>query len=128
MKKSALILVAVVSAIFLTCVASGEQSKSQPVSKAVSAIPPKVLAEYKQAQQGEVQIHLNGGKDQAIIGATNTLEIWIGNGAPLVGMSLGFEVKSQAQVAGGISLAAAVRQRTQKRPVDQGRTGRRRQV
>jgi hypothetical protein len=94
-KKSALLLITVLMAICLICVAIGQQSKSQPVSKPVSAIPQKVLAEYSQALQGDVQIHLNGGKDQAILGATNTLEIWIANGAPLVGMSLGFEVRSQ---------------------------------
>jgi hypothetical protein len=76
--------------------ATGQQLESQPVLKPASANPQMVLAEYKQAQQGDVQIHLNGGKDQAIIGATNTLEIWIANGAPLVGMSLGFEIRSQA--------------------------------
>jgi hypothetical protein len=96
-KKSVLLLITVLMAVCLTTfVATGQQSKSQPASKSVSAIPQKVLAEYKQAQQGDVQIHLNGGKDQAIIGATNTLEIWIANGAPLIGMSLGFEIRSQA--------------------------------
>jgi hypothetical protein len=96
MKKSALLPIAVLMAICLTVVANGQQVKSQPTSRPVSAVPQKVLAEYRQAQQGDVQVHLNGGKDQAIIGATNTLEIWIANGAPLVGMSLGFEIRSQA--------------------------------
>jgi hypothetical protein len=95
-KEVTLLLVIVLTAIYLTVMATDQQLQAQPVSKPVSAIPQKVLAEYKQAQQGDVQIHLNGGKDQAIIGATNTLEIWIANGAPLVGMSLGFEIKSQA--------------------------------
>ncbi len=96
MKKSALLLITVSMAICLSVVTTGQQLKSQPVSKPESAIPQKVLAEYSRAQQGDVQIHLNGGKDQAIIGATNTLEIWVANGAPLIGMSLGFEVRSQA--------------------------------
>ncbi len=96
MKKSAPSLITLLMAICLTAMATGQQLESQPVLKPASANPQMVLAEYKQAQQGDVQIHLNGGKDQAIIGATNTLEIWIANGAPLVGMSLGFEIRSQA--------------------------------
>ncbi|MCX6833072.1 MAG: hypothetical protein NT028_13260 [candidate division Zixibacteria bacterium] len=96
MKKSTLLLITVLMAICLARVATGQKSESQPVSKPVFAIPQRVLAEYKEAQQGDVQIHLNGGKDQAIIGTTNTLEIWIANGAPLIGMSLGFEIRSQA--------------------------------
>lgn len=96
MKKSALFSMTVLMVISLTGIVFGQQSQSQPASKTVSAIPQNMLAEYKKVQQGDVQIHLNGGKDQAIIGATNTLEIWIANGAPLTGLSLGFEIRSQA--------------------------------
>ena len=74
----------------------GQQMKSETAAKPATAAPANVLKEYKEAQQGDVQVHLNGGKDQAIIGATNTFEIWIANGAPLAGMSLAFEIKSVA--------------------------------
>jgi hypothetical protein len=94
-KKTSLLIITVIMAICLTIIATGQQSESQPASKPTSAIPQKQLTEYKQAQQGDVQIHLNGGKDQAILGATNTLEIWIANGEPLIGMTLGFEIRSQ---------------------------------
>ncbi len=96
MKKSSLLLVAVLAAPFLAYVAIAQQTKANEPSKPTPTVPSKVIIEYKEARQGDVQIHLNGGKDQAIIGATNTLEIWIANGAPLAGMSLGFEIRSKA--------------------------------
>jgi hypothetical protein len=77
-----ILIVAIIGACF-TASAFGEKAKPAVAAK-----------EYKGAQQGDVQVHLNGGTDQAIIGATNTLEIWIANGEPLAGMSLGFEFKS----------------------------------
>jgi hypothetical protein len=86
-KKSFLITIAM--ALMLSLAAFSQQSLAQTGKK-------KSVAEYKDVQQGDVQVHLNGGKDQAIVGATNTLEIWVANGAPLVGMSLGFEIRSVA--------------------------------
>lgn len=86
MNKTCSVLIAIVTVLFVSVVTFGQSKGSAQ----------KAVAEYSEAQEGDVQIHLNGGKDQAIIGATNTLEIWIANGAPLVGMSLGFEIKSVA--------------------------------
>jgi hypothetical protein len=96
LKTSKLLLITVSITLCLSNLAIGEQAKPDATAKPAGAVPANVSKEYKEAQQGDVQIHLNGGKDQAILGATNTLEIWIANGAELSGMSLAFEIRSVA--------------------------------
>jgi hypothetical protein len=46
---------------------------------------------------GDVEIHLNGGRDVAYIGEPNIVEIWIRNDAPLTDMHLGFEFQIGAE-------------------------------
>ena len=49
------------------------------------------VCDYSEYGQADVRIALNGGKNVAYIGRNNLVEIWIANGAPLTGKSLGFE-------------------------------------
>jgi len=43
---------------------------------------------------GDISVELNGGKNVAYIGETNTVEIWITNTNPLFGMTIGLEISS----------------------------------
>ncbi len=46
--------------------------------------------DYSAPNRGDVHISFNGGADKLYIGEDNIMEIWIANGAPVWGMSIGF--------------------------------------
>ncbi len=96
MKRALIALVILLLPICLFTVVHAQSLHSLNTVNVGASATVTTAKEFQESGQGDVQIHLNGGKDKAIIGATNTLEIWIGNGAKLVGMSVGFEVKSVA--------------------------------
>ncbi|MGB5105410.1 MAG: thrombospondin type 3 repeat-containing protein [Candidatus Zixiibacteriota bacterium] len=54
------------------------------------------VCDYSESGQGDVRITLNGGKNVAYIGRDNIVEFWFANGAPVYGMSLGFQFSSVA--------------------------------
>lgn len=46
---------------------------------------------------GDISVELNGGKNVAYIGETNTVEIWITNAKPLYGMTVGLQISSSGK-------------------------------